>query len=147
MECGEQCVAEAGITMMPELCADNWGTMSTQVEVSSFIRKKTGDGVGICYQHVRVTYVVIRLEVVFCKTWRFKTEKRTNLHRDAVTLTMYFLSYCTHISQVVISGLGLKIMWKYIPNLHVTYHIAGKFGGEWPICTIEGFHVTSQMIT
>ena len=45
MECGEQCVVGimAGITMMPEWCADNWGTV---VEVSSFIRKKTGDGVG-----------------------------------------------------------------------------------------------------
>ena len=38
MECGEQCVSSflvTGITMMPELCADNWGTVSTQVEVSS----------------------------------------------------------------------------------------------------------------
>ena len=34
MECGELCVMVAGITMIPELCADNWGTMSTQVEVS-----------------------------------------------------------------------------------------------------------------
>ena len=34
MECGEQCVIQAGITMMPELCADNWGTVSTWVEVS-----------------------------------------------------------------------------------------------------------------
>ena len=34
MECGEQCVIITGITMMPELCADNWGTVSTQVEVS-----------------------------------------------------------------------------------------------------------------
>ena len=34
MECGEQCVIMAGIIMMPELCADNWGTVSTQVEVS-----------------------------------------------------------------------------------------------------------------
>ena len=33
MEYGEQCVQIAGITMMPELCADNWGTMSTQEEV------------------------------------------------------------------------------------------------------------------
>ena len=33
MECGEQCVTMAGITMMPELCADNWGTVSTQEEV------------------------------------------------------------------------------------------------------------------
>ena len=35
MECGEQCVQIAGITMMPELCADNWGTVSTQVKVRS----------------------------------------------------------------------------------------------------------------
>ena len=34
MECGEQCVILSGITMMPELCADNWGTVSTWVEVS-----------------------------------------------------------------------------------------------------------------
>ena len=39
-ECGEQCVIMAGIilitgmTMLPELCAGNSGTMSTQVEVS-----------------------------------------------------------------------------------------------------------------
>ena len=33
MECGEQCVIMAGITMMPESCADNWGTVSTQEEV------------------------------------------------------------------------------------------------------------------
>ena len=52
--------------------------------------------------------------VVFSNTWSFKTEKRTNLHHDAVSLTMYFLSYCTHVSQVVISGLGLKIMLKYL---------------------------------
>ena len=38
MECGEQCVTITGITMMPELCADNWG----MVEVSSFIEKRTG---------------------------------------------------------------------------------------------------------
>ena len=39
MECGEQCVVPmAGITMMLELCADNWGTMSTQVQVSWFIQ-------------------------------------------------------------------------------------------------------------
>ena len=31
MECGEQCVVKTGITMMPELYADNWGTISTQV--------------------------------------------------------------------------------------------------------------------
>ena len=41
MECGEQCVMIitggiiTGITMLPELCADNWGTMSTQEEVGS----------------------------------------------------------------------------------------------------------------
>ena len=34
MECGEQCVMMAGITMMPELCAGNWDTMSTQVKVN-----------------------------------------------------------------------------------------------------------------
>ena len=36
MECGEQCVVGiiTGITMMPELCADNWGTVSTWVKVS-----------------------------------------------------------------------------------------------------------------
>ena len=35
MECGEECVVclITGMTMMPELCADNWGTVSTQVEV------------------------------------------------------------------------------------------------------------------
>ena len=33
MECGEQCVIVAGTTMMPELCADNWGMV--QEEVSS----------------------------------------------------------------------------------------------------------------
>ena len=27
MECGEECVIGAGITMMPELCADSWGTV------------------------------------------------------------------------------------------------------------------------
>ena len=48
MECGEQCVVSGitGITMMPELCADNWDTMSTQVEVCklySFIRKRIGE--------------------------------------------------------------------------------------------------------
>ena len=43
MECGEQCVRVAGITMMPELCADNWGTVSTQVKVGSCIGKRIGD--------------------------------------------------------------------------------------------------------
>ena len=37
MECGEQCVViMAGITMISELCADNWDTMWTQVKVSLF---------------------------------------------------------------------------------------------------------------
>ena len=40
MECGEQCVTIAGVTMMPELCADNWGMVE---KVSSFIEKRTGD--------------------------------------------------------------------------------------------------------
>ena len=34
MECGEECVMVAGVTIMPELCADNWDMMLTQV--SSF---------------------------------------------------------------------------------------------------------------
>ena len=33
MECGEQCVIVAGITMMPESCVANWDMMPTQVEV------------------------------------------------------------------------------------------------------------------
>ena len=33
MECGEQCVIITGITMMPESCADNWGTVSAQVKL------------------------------------------------------------------------------------------------------------------
>ena len=37
MECGEECVIMVGISTMPELCADNWGTMSMQVEVSFFV--------------------------------------------------------------------------------------------------------------
>ena len=41
MECGGQCVKVAGITMIPELCANNWG----MVEVSSFIEKRTGSEV------------------------------------------------------------------------------------------------------
>ena len=43
MECGEQCVIEVGITMMPELRADNWDTVSTQMEVGSYIGKRNGD--------------------------------------------------------------------------------------------------------
>ena len=31
VECGGQCVTLIGITMMPELCADNWVTVSMQV--------------------------------------------------------------------------------------------------------------------
>ena len=35
MECGEQCVMEmVGILVLLELCVNNWGTVSTQVEVS-----------------------------------------------------------------------------------------------------------------
>ena len=40
MECGEQCVVITGITMMPEFCADNWGTV---VEVRWFIWERIGD--------------------------------------------------------------------------------------------------------
>ena len=32
MDCGGQCVMITGITMMPELCADNWVTASAQVD-------------------------------------------------------------------------------------------------------------------
>ena len=38
MECGEQCVVVTGITVMPELCVDNWGTMSTLVKVSQLVQ-------------------------------------------------------------------------------------------------------------
>ena len=40
VEYGERCVIAlimVGMSTMPELCADNWGTMSTQVEVSYFM--------------------------------------------------------------------------------------------------------------
>ena len=47
MDCGEQCVVLAGITMMPELCADNWGT--TQVEVSSLGKRLMCLGIGVIY--------------------------------------------------------------------------------------------------
>ena len=43
MECGGQCVIQAGMTVMPELCADNWGTVSTQEEVGLCIGKRIGD--------------------------------------------------------------------------------------------------------
>ena len=48
MECGEQFVITlmvVGVSTMPELCADNWGTMSTEVEVSYFalLLFKSGD--------------------------------------------------------------------------------------------------------
>ena len=33
MECGEQCVMISGIVMMPELCADNWGTVPMEVKL------------------------------------------------------------------------------------------------------------------
>ena len=31
MECGEECVMVAGVTIMRDLCADNWDMMLTQV--------------------------------------------------------------------------------------------------------------------
>ena len=40
MECGEQCVVMNGITMMPELYADNWGTISTQVSSLSLGKRE-----------------------------------------------------------------------------------------------------------
>ena len=33
MEFGEQCVIIAGAPVMPESCADNWGTVSAQVKL------------------------------------------------------------------------------------------------------------------
>ena len=60
MECGEQCVVPGGgITMMPELCADNWGTVSTWVEVSCwFIQMGDVAIVVKCYLRV-ASYLVI----------------------------------------------------------------------------------------
>ena len=37
MECGGQCVTLAGAAVMPESCADNWGTVSAQVGLSMFV--------------------------------------------------------------------------------------------------------------
>ena len=34
MECGEEFVVVPGIVVLPRLCVDNWGTVSTQVKVS-----------------------------------------------------------------------------------------------------------------
>ena len=45
MECGEQCVMITGITMMQELCADNWDIW---VKVISFIH---------CEKIVDIAYV------------------------------------------------------------------------------------------
>ena len=56
MECGEQYVIITGITMMPELCADSWGTMSIEVEVSSFIGKRIGS--------------VVRSEILLVCIWQ-----------------------------------------------------------------------------
>ena len=33
MECGGQCVTLVGIAMMPELCADNWGSLDQVLRV------------------------------------------------------------------------------------------------------------------
>ena len=67
MECGEQCVIMAMITMLPELCADNWDTMWTQMKVSLFIHLESdvaGSQIYVCgevllwlkmYLHVRET--------------------------------------------------------------------------------------------
>ena len=40
MDCGEQCVVITMIVTLLKSCADNWGTVSTQEEVSSVIRKR-----------------------------------------------------------------------------------------------------------
>ena len=53
MECGEQCVIVAGITMMQELCADNWDIW---VKVISFIH---------CVDIAYVTCVPIHCRVIF----------------------------------------------------------------------------------
>ena len=37
MKHGEQCVMILGITMMPGLCAGNWGTVATEVHLFLFI--------------------------------------------------------------------------------------------------------------
>lgn len=37
MKHGEQCVMILGITMMPELCAGNWGTVGAEVHLFFFI--------------------------------------------------------------------------------------------------------------
>ena len=37
MECGGQCVTLVGVTMMPKLCADSWGTASARVGLSMFV--------------------------------------------------------------------------------------------------------------
>ena len=58
MECGEQCVLVAGIKMMPELCADNWDTMWTQVKVSLFIHLE-GDVASSRMLHVRYSCFVV----------------------------------------------------------------------------------------
>ena len=34
MKCGGQCVMMDGIAVMQQLCADSWGTVSAQVQVS-----------------------------------------------------------------------------------------------------------------
>ena len=57
MVCGEQCVivVVTGIMMMPELCVDNWATVGTLEEVSSFIHWGRGFVMQLglkCYQYV-----------------------------------------------------------------------------------------------
>ena len=42
MDYGGQCVTMDGVTVMLKLCADNWGTVLTQVE---------------CFLHIRSTYI------------------------------------------------------------------------------------------
>ena len=56
IECGEPCVVVTGVALRPELCADNWGTVSTQVEVSWYLEKRMFLGVR-CFLHNILTTV------------------------------------------------------------------------------------------
>ena len=95
MDCGEQCVViVTGITMKPQLCADNWDTMSPQVEVSWFSHW----GEWICdaarSQMLPVCYLVMRLVVVhgWCLA-RIGDSKLGKVPQDERCCKLYFLSY------------------------------------------------------
>ena len=46
MECGVQCVMLDGIAVMLESCADNWVTVSAQVELTGFCIVKKINNIG-----------------------------------------------------------------------------------------------------